>query len=239
MAAPKRSILSLAVVLAFSGAGLFAAPTGGIFGYLAHPVALCPGMGGLYVVNLDPYAGVGSTDLITNTVDVGLVYPVARISALSFDFEPTATFYYSTYGWSEANKAVPIDPMWRDVYMFGLVLDFPVTFTVPIGARFAFSAGLGPAFDLRVGLNADPTSVTAATVDDINSYFWSQGRFFLPSTLLRFSYKVNDRFAFDLDARAYWPIFNFWAGDGLGFFDQAIFGIRLSARITLPKPKSD
>ena len=220
-------------------AALPAAPPAGTrqgFGaWLVSPAAFRPELGLLFISNLDPESGIATTHLITNSFGFGLEYGLGR-SGL-FGFEPGLTVYGNYYTLSAAGKAVPCGAELRDVYMLGALLDLPFLLELKLGPRFRMAAGAGLTLHLRVGIKAAPDVGTQGDTSDddavllaINSYFWSMGRFFMPSTLLRFEYAAKEKLGFGLAFKAYWPIFNFWAGEDLGFFDQMILGVAITAR---------
>ena len=202
---------------------------------LASPLAYRPEMGLLFIANLDPGSGTATTHLITNSFGLALEYGLG--SAGRFDFEPGFTLYGSYYTLSAAGKAVPCGAELRDVYMIGALLDLPFVLELRLGPSFNMAAGAGLALHLRVGIKAAPdvgiqgdTSDDAAVLQTINLYYWSKGRFLLPSTLLRFEYAAREKLSFGLAFKAYWPVFNLWAGEDLGFFDQMILGVAVTAR---------
>jgi len=194
--------------------------------FFAKPAALRPGLNVLVGLNLD--SSSQTSHLITSGLACGLEYPLGA----GFGFEPNFDAYWNYYQLSSSGRAVPCEEGERDVYAFGLLLDLPIVYTLHFGDRFALSAALGLCFDLRAGIKAAP-EVTDDTVAALNSYFWSQGRFFLPSTLLRAEYRLSDKIAVCLGAKYLWPIYNLWAGEGLSFFDQSLIDSSLSVRYRL------
>lgn len=207
----------------------------GFGAWLASPAAYRPEMGLLFIANLDPESGIATTHLITDSFGFALEYGLGGKGL--WGFEPGLTVYGNYYTLSAAGKAVPCGAELRDVYMIGALLDLPFLLELGLGPHFRISTGAGLAFHLRVGIKAAPdvgvqgdTSDDAAVIQAINSYFWSMGRFFLPSTILRFEYEAKEKFSLGLAIKAYWPIFNLWAGEDLGFFDQMILGAAITAR---------
>ena len=214
-----------------------AAATKSFGAWLASPLAYRPEMGLLFIANRDPEAGVATTPplLITNSFGFSLEYGLGGKGL--FGFEPGLTLYGSYYTLSAAGKAVPCGAELRDVYMIGALLDLPFVLELRLGPSFNMAAGAGLALHLRVGIKAAPdvgiqgdTSDDAAVLQTINLYYWSKGRFLLPSTLLRFEYAAREKLSFGLAFKAYWPVFNLWAGEDLGFFDQMILGVAVTAR---------
>jgi len=215
--------------------GAPAAARKGFGAWLASPSAYRPELGLIFIANLDPESGIATTHLITDSFGFALEYGLG--SKGLFGFEPGLTLYGNYYTLSAAGKAVPCGAELRDVYMIGALLDLPFLLELRLGPRFHMSAGAGLTLHLRVGIKAAPdigiqgdTSDDDAVLQTINLYYWSMGRFFLPSTILRFEYAAKEKLSFGLAFKAYWPIFNLWAGEDLGFFDQMILGVALTAR---------
>lgn len=207
----------------------------GFGAWIASPRAYRPEMGLVFISNLDPLSGVETYHLITNTFGFGLEYAVDRRGIIVF--EPGLTAYGNYYTLSAAGKAVPCGAELRDVYMVGLVLDLPFLCDLRLGPSLHISVGGGLALHLRVGIKAAPDigvqddpSDDDAVLAAINSYYWSMGRFFLPSTMVRIEYAAKEKLSFGVAVKAYWPIFNFWALDGRSDFDQMILGVAITAR---------
>lgn len=201
--------------------------------------ALRADLGVIYVPNLDP--NKEPPDLITYVLGAGLILPFAPDSAWSF--EPSADVYTNYYELDPLGRAVPTTVEERSAFVLGMIVDTPIAFSFRFGEgkkwRLGLGAGLG--FDLRVGFLAAPEG--EPDLGAINSYFWKEGRFFMPSTFLRGEYKLTEMADFGFAVRAYWPIFNFWADEGLPFMDQSItcvsLGIRYKVEARSPRPSPD
>ncbi|HRY72038.1 MAG TPA: hypothetical protein P5165_02340 [Spirochaetia bacterium] len=188
------------------------------------PAAIRYELGVVAALNLD--SGTGTASLVTNILGASLSFPLAPASRLSF--EPGADLYWAYYG-EVADRAVPIELENRDAFVLALLLDAPLSYAIPLSEDFRLSLGAGLAFDLRVGIKA-AEEVADETVAAINSYLWSKGRFLMPSTFLRIEYRLTENFDFGFAARAFWPLYNLWAGEGLPLLDQGIFGGSLVVR---------
>jgi hypothetical protein len=194
--------------------------------FLATPAALRPGLDVLVGLNLD--SSSETMNLMTSGLSCGLEYPLGS----GFSFEPSLDAYWGYYELSASSRAVPTEISDRDVYAFGLLLDLPIVYTLRLGADFSLSGGLGLCFEPRVGIKA-AKDVEDSTVASINAYFWSDGRFFMPSSLLRAEYRLNDKMSIGLGSTFHWPIYNLWAGEDLSFFDQSLIDSSLSIRYRL------
>jgi hypothetical protein len=195
-----------------------------------QPESIRPSLGVIFIANLDPDSGLGTTNLITNVLGSGFVYPLAPGSRWSF--EPSVDFYWAYYELSKTGRALPTGVENRDAFVLGLLVEAPVVYSVRLSDKVVVGGGAGLAINLRAGFSA-AAEVPQSTVKAINSYLWSKGRFAMPSSFLRIEYRLTDRVAFGFTARALWPLFNTWAGEGLPFLDQAIFGGVLLVRYRL------
>jgi|GEM_PF-4485659 len=201
-------------------------------GYISSPQALRPSFTVLVDLNLDSTSM--TSNLAVNGIACGLEYPIGA----GFQFEPALDIYWGYYQLSDSGRAVPCENSERDATVAGFIINLPVTYVLGIGKRFDLAAGIGPAVNLRACFRA-ARDVSDSTVAAIASYMWSEGRFFVPSSLFRASCRASDRLSFSLSGCCYWPIFNFWAGDvdgsgsTLSFFDQFLTEAAFSVRIKL------
>ena len=115
----------------------------------------------------------------------------------------------------------------RQAWVLGLLLDFPIAFSLPLGRILDFTASAGLCLNLRVGIKADP-SVVDSNVKSINGYLWASARFVMPTTAAGFRLKINDSLVGNLVVKAWWPVSNLWSGEGLGFLDQTMVALNLS-----------
>lgn len=224
----RRPALLAAALAALLAASLpaFAEASAEPPSFPGKPAALRPGLGVLVALNLDSSSITPS--LVTSDLSVGFEYPIGA----GFGFEPAFSAYWAYYELSSSYRAVPTEISEREATVFGLLADFPLVYTLGLGKGFELSAGLGLGLNLRGGIKA-ASDVGDETVKEINYYFWSAGRYFLPSTLLRAEYRLNDKLDACLGGKLFWPIFNLWAGEDLPFFDQAIVEASLSVRYRL------
>ncbi|MGO8693603.1 MAG: hypothetical protein ACLQMF_08005 [Rectinemataceae bacterium] len=198
----------------------------GYLGALGPITAIQMDLGVVTALNLDPATTAGSSSLITNILGVGITLPFEPGSRWSF--VPTADLYAANFGLVNG-KAVAVDIGDREAYVVGALLDAPVVYSFDLRPPWKVTAGAGLAINARYGFMA-VSDASSSDVAAINSYFWSQGRFIMPSTQASVFYSLTRHLDFGFTALAYWPIFNLWAGTGLSFFDQGIFGGRLDLR---------
>ncbi len=222
MTNPRR-LSVLAVLLLASGWALSAqAPS--VFSRLGSPRDLSLGTIGILIANNDPGTDSSATHL-TGGLSATASYPLGDSPVL--DLRPNLVLWRSWYYWTLAGKAVPVGVEDRDVWLLGILLDLPLTFHRPLGKDMEYSAGLGLCLNLRLGFKADAAE-SDATVAKINSYLWSSARFIMPTTSAGLSLRINDKLSGNLGIKVYWPVYNLWAGEGLGFLDQAMATLSLS-----------
>jgi hypothetical protein len=216
----RSKLAALTLALAFSSAGALHA--------LGPITAIQIDLGVVTALNLDPATSAGSSSLVTNILGVGVVLPFEPGSRWSF--VPTADFYFANYQWfNHTGPAVLADIGDREAFVFGVLLNAPVVYSLNVKPPWKVSFGAGLAINARYGFMA-VSGVPSSDIDAINSYFWSDGRFIMPSTMARVFYSLTRHVDFGFEALAYWPVFNLWAGRGLSFFDQGIFGGSLVVR---------
>lgn len=214
---------------------------GARLGAIPKPEAFRPDLGVVLVPNTDPDKETSS--LVTYVLGCGVVYPLhsgpaeaaesVAAKKTAWSFEPSADLYTAYYEIDALDRAVPTMEGEQDAFVIGLLLDTPIVFNVRLNDKFVFSTGAGLAFDIRVAFQDPDPTVEDGAGAAINAYFWGKGRFVLPSTFLRVEYKLTARVDFGFALRAYWPLFNLWAGEGLPFLDQGIFGGSLGVRYKL------
>lgn len=222
MTNPRR--LTLLAILVLAGTGTLSAAPSPFFSWLGSPQGLSIGSAGILIVNNDP--GTTSSDFhLTGGLSASASYAFKGSELLSF--EPNILLWRSWYYWTAANKAVPVSLEDRQAWVLGILLDFPIAFTLPLGKAMDFTASGGLCLNLRLGIKADAT-VSDSAVSSINAYLWSAARFILPTTAAGLSLRINDNLKGRLGLKAYWPISNLWSGEGLGFLDQTMVALNLS-----------
>jgi hypothetical protein len=192
---------------------------------LEAPQAVRPTWGVVVESLLDPsLEGSVSNPSINFNLGAGLVMPL--VPGSRFSFEPSGDFYFAYYEYFNG-RPVPTAQEDGSAFGLGLLLDAPLVYTLPLGGGFSLGLGLGLCFDLRVALTLDP-NYKAGDTALMNGYFWGQGRFVTPSTILRGEYKLTERVGFGFSGRALWPVYNLWSGEGYGFFDRGMYLIDLT-----------
>jgi len=126
---------------------------------------------------------------------IGLLWPNYSVIAV----QPTLSFFYMNHLWYE-DRALPAEIENRTSTTLSFLLQIPAVFTIFLkDSRFQFS--LGPAIMLRFaylahGVSATDTGYTGSAASDIskmNSWFWSDGRWFYLSAGANWLYHITSQ----------------------------------------------
>jgi hypothetical protein len=193
---------------------------------------------GVIVENyLDPaLASRNVTPSLNFNFGAGVSLPFSAVPGLAF--APSGDIYYYNTELSANGQPVAGDEAgFASAFVLGLLLNAPVVYSYPISDTISVAGGLGLAFDIRAAITTD--TAKSANTALMNTYLWDQGRFFMPSTSLRFEYKLTERVGFGVNGRFFWPIYNWWSGEGYGFFDQSKYLIDLVIRYKFDAPAAE
>jgi hypothetical protein len=197
------------------------------------PELTTPGSGGGSGIRASPFS-------VNFNLGAGISMPF--VTGSNWAFAPTADLYYYNAAYTTDEQPVAVDETISIASVFGLLLDASVAYSYPVNDKFNLAASAGLCIDARVAFTNSSGDSTGT--NSINSYFWSQGRFFSPSTAIRGEYKLTDRVGFGFTGRVLWPIYNLWTNEGFGFFDQTkyIFDLviryKLGGKLTAPAPEA-
>ena len=168
----------------------------------------------------------------------GASYALLHISAVELKIETTFDFYMTHYGYSYTlERAVPLAIENRSARVLGSLFALQAAavydFSPLIRARFF----AGPAADLRIvflasGLNegVDPMDEIRKETDDVKSYFWSKGRWFMPVIGSGVDFTLNSFIKLGIDFRVWIPMWKGWSGETLPAIEGWRFGV--GARLT-------
>ncbi|MCL2800374.1 MAG: hypothetical protein FWD28_01265 [Treponema sp.] len=190
------------------------------------------GMGSLfYFASSNPGAGPAA---IVPSVGFAASWPLFDI----FRLEVTEDIYFTNY---EFNKTLGYPmitgPENRAAFVIGFLTAAQFTAVFPIGDNGILARAYGGfALDIRLairafGLNhpADIAEAQAQT-DAIFSYFWSNGRFFLPVVGGGMDFPVNDYYFAGFDLRIWIPLYRLLTNENIPAIDGWRIGVSL--RIT-------
>jgi hypothetical protein len=171
---------------------------------------------------------------ILPSLGMGMAYPVHG----PMWAELTLDLYFTHYGYDDVlQRAVPYAIENRSAQVWAFVLG------VQAAARFTPSPLIdlrvygGVAADLRLVLLAEDLNAGLDDIDalnaetgKVNSYFWGQGRWFLPLVGFGTDFNLNEKFKLGVDVRMWIPLYKLWTNEGFMMIDGWRFGagIRLS-----------
>lgn len=152
--------------------------------------------------------------------------------------ELTLDLYFTHYGYSDPlGRAVPYAIENRSAQVWAFVLGAQAVARFSPAPLIDLRAYGGFAADMRLVLLAEDLNegldkideITAET-DKVRSYFWGQGRWFLPLIGSGLDFNLNDRFKLGMDVRMWIPLYKLWTGEGFMKIDGWRFGagVRLS-----------
>jgi len=225
---PCRPFLAAALGLALAAVSPLSA--------LEKPEYLRTTWGVLLESFLDPALTTKGNSVRTSPLSInfnlgaGVSMPLSEGSPWAF--APSGDIYFYNAEYSNDGQPVVTDDAFSSAFVMGLILNVPIVYSLPLSDSYTISAGLGLCFDLRAAFTRD-SSYEADNTKRMNAYFWGMGRFFTPSTTLRFEYKLTDRVGFGMVGRALWPIYNLWTDEGYGFLDQGKYFVDLVIRYKL------
>ncbi|GAB1431977.1 hypothetical protein MASR2M29_06020 [Spirochaetota bacterium] len=190
--------------------------------------------------DIESVSGRFGTLIINNQTDELPVIPVVNTLGLSFgvsigdngffSLEPALDLYWTNYKW-ENTHAVPTEVesgSGNNSWVLGFILDLPWTISVEFGNKMGAAFSLGTAFVMRAAFAADKAAgikdIMAENKASIIQYFWQKGRWFYPSSALRFKINLINNFDFSVNVRALLPVYNAWTNPD-HFFDEGMLHI--------------
>jgi hypothetical protein len=160
---------------------------------------------------------------------MGVAYPVYG----PMWAELTLDLYFTHYGYDYVlGRAVPYaienrsSQVWAFVLGAQAVALFSPTPLIDIRAYGGFAADMRLvllAEDLNEGL--DRIDEITAETDNVRSYFWGQGRWFLPLLGSGVDFNLNEWFKLGMDVRMWIPLYKLWTGEGFMKIDGWRFGV--------------
>lgn len=155
----------------------------------------------------------------------------------------TEDIYFTNYEYNaERGYAMACNPENRSAFVLGFITGIQAAGYFPIGNNgMDIHVFGGPAADLRLitlafGLNhpddftGDPETDAQMQTDAIRDYFWSKGRWFMPTAGAGINFAINEKYLLGFDIRAWFPVYRMWTDGQLPAIDGWRFGVGL--RIT-------
>ena len=145
----------------------------------------------------------GASSPIRFTIGAGTRFPIRTVGMQNLYFAPHGNFFDGYYLWNGMQKkAVPAEVEQRAAYVPAIMLDVPAVFVFTKG-RSVFSAGAGISLLVRFAAPALRSGVSASDLQEINGWFWKNGRFVYPSVQFSWDYVFPSGLAAGVGAKAY------------------------------------
>ena len=145
----------------------------------------------------------GAPSPIRFTIGAGARFPIRTAGMQNLYFALHGNFFDGYYLWDGMQKkAVPAEVEQRAAYVPAIMLDVPAVFVFTKG-RSVFSAGAGISLLVRFAAPALRSGVSASDLQEINGWFWKNGRFVYPSVQFSWDYVFPSGLAAGVGAKAY------------------------------------
>lgn len=171
--------------------------------------------------------GKGDKDPDPIVYKLGIALPL--YFSRSFFFSPELAISGKSWQWVDANQwAMPVDPMWEDLYVMAFNLNLPVGFQLNFKS---FSAGffVGPLLRFSLPLWGENSAVRS----DMLNYFLSDGRFLDLAGGIIFVIPLSEKMSLTLKSQTVIPLHNAWSDGGLPFSDGLSVSISGGVRFNL------
>jgi len=145
----------------------------------------------------------GAPSPIRFTIGAGARFPIHAAGMQKLYFAPHGNFFDGYYLWDGTQKkAVPAEVEQRAAYVPAIMVDTPVVFAFARG-RSVFSAGAGISLLVRFAAPALRSGVSASDLQEMNGWFWKNGRFVYPSVQFSWDYLFPSGLSAGVGAKAY------------------------------------
>jgi hypothetical protein len=139
---------------------------------------------------------------------------------------------FGTYYRLAAGRALPAELENRDFWVQGILA------SVRLGPEFMLGekVSLGLQGGISLLLRAPVPLFDDVTGDwgDLTMYFYRKLRFIYPEAGLSATLPLRERVSLRVSARAWFPLFHLWDGEGMPFTDQLLAGLLLGFVVKLP-----
>ncbi|MCF7928935.1 MAG: hypothetical protein K9L68_08490 [Spirochaetales bacterium] len=130
------------------------------------------------------------------------------------------------------SRAVPAGIEDKDAfYVLAMLLKTPIVFDFPLNENLVLSGEAGPSFLLRVPLVAYDAGESMRS--DMTSYLFGSLRFLYPELGFSMRWKLNRSIALGFRTEFYPPVFHFWDGEDVPFYDQMMVDALMTLRFNL------
>ncbi len=187
----------------------------------------------IYIGTTDPAASGPS--IVTPLYGVSLPMQVAG----PFFIEPMLELYTTFYQWTGTAVAPAAMENAQGFLTLGSLLSMHGGVRWAVSPAIVLGGSLGIDFLLRFPIeflmaDQNPAADTGSGL----AWFFGAARFLYPEARLFFRWQLTPAIGLVVNARAWYPLFELWAGQGLPFPDQFMFagGIGFAVRLGRPAP---
>ncbi len=148
-----------------------------------------------------------------------------------FALELSLDFYMTYYGYSAAlDRAVPVAIENRSAFVIGTLVGIQAVFMFQPFEFWTIRAYAGPTIDARIsliagGLEGADQKDAANQTDAVSSYFWSEGRWFIPAAGIGMDFAAFDNVLLGFDLRTWFPLYKLWTKEDLPGINGWRFGV--------------
>ncbi len=159
---------------------------------------------------------------------VGIDFGIPLSSRLTW--RPALDLFGIQYAETSSGKVVPTQiESANAVLMLNALVSLPFLLTWDVGSSLSISAGISPSLLFRIPTlsygNPDRGAIT--------SYMYQSLRFLYPEIQASLLYEFQKTFQFGITLRGLYPIFHFWDGESVPFWDQMLVSGVLFLRFVL------
>lgn len=178
----------------------------------------------------EAYGINGANDKDPDPIIYRLSVAVPLYFTESIYFNPGLAFSGKSWQWVEQNGwAMPVDPMWQDLYVMSFDLDLPFGYQLNFD-KFSASVFGGPSFHFRIPL----WGANQSERDNMTSYFLSEGRFINLNAGLSFLVPISETMLINIKGETSIPFYNIWNSVDLPFSDGLSVSLTAGVRFILP-----
>lgn len=147
-----------------------------------------------------------------------------------FALELSLDFYMTHYGYSAAlDRAVPVAIENRSAFVIGSLVGIQAVFMFQPLEFWTIRLYAGPAIDARIsliagGLEGADEKDAANQTDAVSSYFWDEGRWFIPAAGIGMDFAAFDNVLLGFDIRTWFPLYKLWTKEDLPGINGWRFG---------------
>ena len=183
------------------------------FGVPFNSIDILGGM--LWIGNGErPDETTGAPSPLSQEIGVSLPMPLGSL----FVLDPGIYLYGMEYGYDEGPRPRPIQIENREMFVLNWIVDLTLLVPFRVIDRLFIAPGISLTGIFRLPLIVAPGEEDSSS--DMNSYFYGSTRYFFPGACIKASWDFSDRFACLVKTGTRLPVFHFWDGESVPFYDQ-------------------